>query len=107
MGGVLHKAVGIIKKEKADGIADEVQVVVEKDDDVMEGLTNEKTELLRNNYGAICRPLGMVNLLNKPPRLGLSKLYKSSTSLHDISIVEQKDKYMNSQKELFIIDKEE
>ena len=103
----MDKTVENIKKENADVITDEVEVVVEKDDNVLEVLNKERTELSRNEYGAICRPQGKVNLLNKPPRLGLSKLYKSSTSLHDISIVEQKDKYMNSQKELFIIDKEE
>ena len=100
MGGVLHKTVEIIKKEKADVITCDVEVVVEKDDDA----NKEMSELSRNEYGALCRPQGMVNLLNKPPRLGLSKLYKSSTSLHDISIVEQKDKTL---KELFIIEKEE
>ena len=107
MGSVFHQTVEIIKKEKADVITDEVEVVVEKDDIVLEVLNKEKTELSRNEYGANCRPQGMVNLLNKPPRLGLSKLYKSSTSLHDISIVEQKDKNMNCRKELFIIEKEE
>ena len=107
MGGVLHKTVEIIKKEKKDVITNDVEVVIDKDDDVLEVLDKEKTELSRNEYSAICRPQGMVNLLNKPPRLGLSKLYKSSTSLHDISIVEQEDKTMNCRKELFIIEKEE
>ena len=105
MGGALQ-TVEIIKKEKADVITDEVEVVVEKDDIVLEVLNKGKTELARNEYGALCHSQGMVNLLNKPPRLGLSKLYKSSTSLHDISIVEQ-DKNINCRKELFIIEKEE
>ena len=104
MGCVIDKTVAIIKKEKADVITDEYDVVGENDEDVME---DQKTEISRNDYGAICRPQGIINLLNKPPRLGLSKLYKSSTSLHDISIVEQKDKNMNCQKELFSVEKEE
>jgi len=50
--------------------------------------------------------LNKVYLLNKPPRLGLSKLYRSSTSLHDVSIIERVDR-KNTPRELFIIDKEE
>ena len=35
MGGVLYKTVEIIKQEKADVIADRVEIIVKKDDDVV------------------------------------------------------------------------
>ena len=66
----------------------------------------EKTKASTIDNG-IRHPLGMVSLLNKPPRLGLSKLYRSSSSLHDISIIEHGNKNLNCQKELIIIEKEE
>ena len=51
--------------------------------------------------------LTKVSLLNKPPRLGLSKLYRSSTSLHDVTIMEVEDVKVKYQQEVFIIEKEE
>jgi len=55
------------------------------------------------------RPLSLsaVNLLHKPPRLGLSKLYRSSSSLHNVTIVETRERKMTYQKDLNIIEKEE
>jgi len=108
-GDVFDKTVEIIKEEKEDVITDEVDFVVERKDDVLEehdhSVNEEKTANTDNS--ASQRPPSMVYLLNKPPRLGLSKLYKSSTSLHDISIIEKGDKNVNRQRDLIIIEKEE
>jgi len=107
-GGVFDKTVEVIKEEV---ITDEVDVVVEMEDDVMEendrSAIEEKTVFSMFDNNSSSRPLGRVKLLNKPPRLGLSKLYKSSTSLHDISIVEKGVKNVNHQRKLFLSEKEE
>ena len=110
-GGVSAETVDIIKEEKEEVIFNEVDVVVEVENDVMEenyqSVKEERLEVSMEEKNASSRPLGRVNLLNKPPRLGLSKLYKSSTSLHDISIIEKGDKNVKRQMELFIVKKEE
>jgi len=109
--GVLAETVDIIKEEKEKVIFNEVDVVVEVENDVMEendqSVKEDKLEVSMEEKNASYRPIGRVNLLNKPPRLGLSKLYKSSTSLHDISIIEKGDKNVKRQRELFIVEKEE
>ena len=51
--------------------------------------------------------LTKVRLLNKPHRLVLSKLYRSSTSLHDVTIVEAEDVKVKYQQKVFIVEKEE
>ena len=51
--------------------------------------------------------LTKIRLLNKPPRLSLSKLYRNSTSLHNVTIVEAEDVKVKYQQEVFIIEKEE
>jgi hypothetical protein len=49
--------------------------------------------------------LTKISLLNKPPRLGLSKLYRCSSSLHDVTIVEAEDTKVKYKQEVFIIEK--
>jgi len=101
-GGVIGKTVDIIKEEKEEVICNEVDI--EEND---QSVNEEKLEVSMEENNASYRPIGRVNLLNKPPRLGLSKLYKSSTSLHDISIIEKGDKNVKRQREVFIVEKEE
>ena len=73
-----------------------------------DGLPHDDEKAVPREDGQPSRPsLTKISLLNKPPRLGLSKLYRSSNRLHDMTIVEAKDIMLNYQQEVFIIDKEE
>ena len=40
---------------------------------------------------AFSRPFSHVKLLNRPPRIGLSKLNRKLSSLHDVSIIQQEE----------------
>lgn len=62
-------------------------------------------ELYNNNVLPPC-PSNM-SLLNRAPRLGLSKLYRNRTSLHDISIVMEERKSREIKNEITIYDTEE
>jgi len=44
-----------------------------------------------NTDRAFSRPLSNVKLLNRPPRIGLSKLNRKLSSLHDVSIIQQEE----------------
>ena len=86
-------------------IKQELREVVDSFSEEDEISSMKETAVPREDVQLFRRSLTKISLLNKPPRLGLSKLYRSSTSLHDVSILEAEDsKY---QQEVFIIQKEE
>ena len=98
-----------IKQEEVKEVED-----TQKDKDVFSGdeissiKDDEDERAVPSEYVQLSRPsLTKVSLLNKPPRLGLSKLYRSSTSLHDVSIMEAEDSKVRYQQKGFIIQKEE
>jgi len=94
-----------IKKEReaADGLHWEDDVLIYEESP---SLDRQKEKEMQMRACQSRTSLSKANLLNKPPRLGLSKLYRSSTSLHDVSIIERIDK-KNTQKELYLVEKEE
>jgi len=86
-----------LEEEESNPIEDRSALSKDKD---------EKGVYKENSFNQSCPQMSMTSLLHKPPRLGLSKLYRTSTSLHDISIIEKGDK-RTFQGELSIIEKEE
>ena len=55
------------------------------------GITGASEELSRGSSIITSRPPSLVKLLNRPPRLGLSKLEKKLSILHEISIIESEE----------------
>jgi len=102
-----------IKKERAGEIisleTDEDRLEEEEDSNLRPALNKDEDEkgVHMENSHQSGPQRSMASLLHKPPRLGLSKLYRSSTSLHDISIIEKVGKRATFQSELSIIEKEE
>jgi len=101
-----------IKKERAGEIisleTDEDRLEEEEDSNLRPALNKDDEKGVHNENSHQSGPqMSMASLLHKPPRLGLSKLYRSSTSLHDISIIEKVGKRATFQSELSIIEKEE
>ena len=92
-----------IDKSGDEGSAGEGVGKVAEDND---GLFHEENDMLTKEAVLFRPSLSMVSLLNKPPRLGLSRLYKGSGSLHDVSII-QREKKQILQQEVMIIEKEE
>jgi len=89
--------------EVADGLHWEKDVLIYEESPSLDRQKEKEMQM----KACQSRPsLSKANLLNKPPRLGLSKLYRSSASLHDVSIIERIDR-KNTQRELFLVEKEE
>ena len=92
--------------EKKDDVSgDEYSGIIAEDYD---GVPHDDGKAVPREDVQMSRPsLTKISLLNKPPRLGLSKLYRSSTSLLDVTIVDAEDVKVRNQQEVFIIEKEE
>jgi len=108
-GGIFDVTIENIKKEREDDFF--IDEAADEEEDVMihgesPSLDHQDKEEVPMKACQSKPALSKVNLLNKPPRLGLSKLYRSSTSLHDVSIIERVDR-KKTPRDLFIIEKEE
>ena len=55
------------------------------------GISGASAELSKGSSIITSRPPSLVKLLNRPPRLGLSKLEKKLSILHEISIIESEE----------------
>ena len=93
----------IDKSGDEGSVGEDVGKVAEDDD----GLFHEENCMLTKEALLFRPSLSMVSLLNKPPRLGLSKLYRGSGSLHDVFIIAREEKKIILQQDIMVIEKEE